>query len=59
MEHRKGRQKRQKRIGDFGDKTYVGWNFTKWLVDREGNVVARFEPTEDMKEVRKAVEAAL
>ena len=43
----------------FGDKTYVGWNFTKWLVDRDGNVVARFEPTEDMKEVRKAVEAAL
>ena len=43
----------------FGDKTYVGWNFTKWLVDREGNVVERFEPTEDMKNVRKAVEAAL
>ncbi|MBQ6623017.1 MAG: glutathione peroxidase [Mogibacterium sp.] len=43
----------------FGDKTYVGWNFTKWLVDRDGNVIARFEPTEDMKEVRKAVEAAL
>ena len=43
----------------FGDKTYVGWNFTKWLIDREGNVVARFEPTEDMADVRKAVEAAL
>ena len=43
----------------YGDKTYVGWNFTKWLVDREGNVVSRFEPTEDMADVRKAVEAAL
>ena len=40
----------------FGDKTYIGWNFTKFLIDREGNVVARFEPTTDMKEVRKAVE---
>ena len=40
----------------FGDKTYIGWNFTKFLVDREGNVVARFEPTEDMKAVRSAVE---
>ena len=43
----------------YGDKTYVGWNFTKFLVDREGKVIARFEPTVDMKEVRNAVEAAL
>ena len=40
----------------FGQKTYIGWDFTKFLIDREGNVVARFEPTVDMKEVRKAVE---
>lgn len=43
----------------FGDKAYIKWNFTKFLVDREGNVISRFEPTVDMKEVRKAVEAAL
>ena len=43
----------------FGDKAYIKWNFTKFLVDREGKVIARFEPTVDMKEVRKAVEAAL
>ena len=43
----------------FGEKAYIRWNFTKFLIDREGNVVARFEPTVDMKEVRKAVEAAL
>ena len=43
----------------FGEKTYIGWNFTKFLIDREGKVLARFEPTMDMKEVRKAVEAAL
>ena len=43
----------------FGDKAYIKWNFTKFLVDREGNVIARFEPTVDMNEVRKAVEAAL
>ena len=28
-------------------------------VYREGNVIARFEPTADMKEVRNAVAAAL
>lgn len=43
----------------FGDKAYIKWNFTKFLVDREGNVVARFEPTVDMKEVREAVKAEL
>lgn len=31
------------------------WNFTKFLVDRQGNVAARFEPTEDMKAVEEAV----
>ena len=43
----------------FGEKTYIGWNFTKFLVDREGKVIARFEPTEDMKDVRAAVEKLL
>ena len=43
----------------FGDKTYIGWNFTKFLIDREGKVIARFEPTVDMKDVRAAVEQEL
>lgn len=43
----------------FDDKAYIRWNFTKFLVDREGKVIARFEPTVDMKEVRDAVTAAL
>ncbi len=43
----------------FGDKAYIKWNFTKFLVDREGNVLARFEPTVEMDDVRKAVEEAL
>ena len=43
----------------LGDKVYIGWNFTKFLIDREGKVIARFEPTVDMDEVRAAVEEAL
>lgn len=43
----------------FGDKAYIKWNFTKFLIDRTGKVIARFEPTADMKEVRKAVEELL
>jgi glutathione peroxidase len=37
----------------------IQWNFTKFLIDRNGNVIARFEPTVNMKEVEKLVEAAL
>ncbi len=43
----------------YGDKTYIGWNFTKFLVDRNGNLVARFEPTVDMNEVEAAIEKLL
>ncbi|MBQ1892541.1 MAG: glutathione peroxidase [Clostridia bacterium] len=43
----------------FGEKAYIKWNFTKFLVNRSGEVVARFEPTADMKDVRAAVEAEL
>ena len=43
----------------FGDKAYIKWNFTKFLIDCEGNVVARLEPTVDMDKVKEAVVAAL
>ena len=37
----------------------IKWNFTKFVVDREGNVVARFEPTADMGKVEECVKALL
>jgi glutathione peroxidase len=39
----------------------IKWNFTKFLVDRDGKVIARFEPkvTPDAEEVTSAIEAAL
>jgi glutathione peroxidase len=39
----------------------IKWNFTKFLVGRDGKIVARFEPkvTPDSTEVTAAVEAAL
>ncbi|NLK28392.1 MAG: glutathione peroxidase [Clostridiales bacterium] len=33
---------------DYKNKPSIKWNFTKFLIDRNGNVVERFEPTEDM-----------
>ncbi|MBP0972996.1 MAG: glutathione peroxidase [Oscillospiraceae bacterium] len=43
----------------FDDKAYIKWNFTKFLIGRDGTVLARFEPTANMAEVRKAVEELL
>jgi len=39
----------------------IQWNFTKFLVDRQGNIVARFEPevTPDSPQVISAIESAL
>jgi glutathione peroxidase len=39
----------------------IKWNFTKFLVDREGKVVQRFEPavTPDSKDVTSAIEKQL
>ncbi len=39
----------------FGEKAYIKWNFTKFLVNRQGQVIARFEPTVNMKAVKEAV----
>ena len=33
----------------------IKWNFTKFLIDQEGNIVDRFEPTTKMEEVENAI----
>ena len=40
---------------DYASKPDIKWNFTKFLIDAEGRVVARFEPTADMTAVEKAI----
>jgi glutathione peroxidase len=44
-----------------GEAGEVRWNFEKWLVDADGEVVARFRPQTqpDSPEVRHAIEQAL
>jgi glutathione peroxidase len=37
----------------------VKWNFTKFLIDRQGGVIARYAPTVEPKDLERAVEAAL
>ncbi|MBP5564395.1 MAG: glutathione peroxidase [Lachnospiraceae bacterium] len=40
---------------DYKNNPEIKWNFTKFIVNRQGEVVARFEPTVDMKEVAACV----
>lgn len=37
----------------------IQWNFTKFLINQQGEVVARFEPTDDLKKVEESVVALL
>ena len=41
---------------DYKNNSEIKWNFTKFIVNRKGEVVARFEPTADMKDVAKFVD---
>lgn len=44
---------------DYKNNGNIKWNFTKILVDRNGEIVARFEPTAPMDKVHEAVAAQL
>ncbi|MBR1935238.1 MAG: glutathione peroxidase [Muribaculaceae bacterium] len=44
---------------DYAASADIKWNFTKFLVDREGKVVARFEPTAPIADVEAAIKALL
>lgn len=59
------------RIGKYLDETFraadphydkrpdVKWNFTKFLIDREGHVIDRFEPSAPLDSVEAGIKAAL
>ena len=44
---------------DYKNNSNIKWNFTKFLISRDGRILGRFEPTMSMKDVKKAIEAAL
>jgi glutathione peroxidase len=37
----------------------IQWNFTKFLIGRDGRVLKRFEPVEKPEALRPVIEAAL
>lgn len=44
---------------DFKSNPNIKWNFTKFLVDREGSIIARFEPMAEIPEIEEAVKKLL
>lgn len=44
---------------DYASKPDIKWNFTKFLVNKLGLVVARFEPTESLENIEKQIEELL
>lgn len=44
---------------DYKNNPNIKWNFTKFLVDRDGNVVDRFEPTITPEKIEKRIKELL
>ncbi|MBO7575790.1 MAG: glutathione peroxidase [Bacteroidales bacterium] len=44
---------------DYASNPDIKWNFTKFLIDRNGKVVARFEPVVTPEEIDSAIQALL
>ena len=45
----------RKRDAEFDKKSDIKWNFTKFLVSRDGRVMKRYEPTDKMSDVETDV----
>lgn len=48
-----------KEDADYDKKPDIKWNFTKFLVNKQGQVVARFEPTEKIANIALQIEELL
>ena len=44
---------------NYQNNSDIKWNFTKFVVNRDGEVVARFEPTNDFLEVEECIKSLL
>lgn len=44
---------------DYKNNGKIKWNFTKILINKEGDIVERFEPTADVKVIAEKVKALL
>lgn len=58
-ESSEGLYKMLKEHGFSTDDDEIKWNFTKFLIDKEGNVVKRYAPTYEPEKIEKDIEELL
>lgn len=44
---------------DYKNNNAIKWNFTKFLIDRDGNIISRFEPTFSLNKIATRIEEIL
>ena len=49
----------KERFPEYLEGNSIKWNFTKFLVDRNGRAVERFEPTASMERLEEAIKKCL
>ena len=49
----------RKQDADYDKKADIKWNFTKFLVSRDGKVLKRYEPTDKMSDIEDAISMEL
>ena len=49
----------RKQDRNYRETSTIKWNFTKFLIDRNGEIAARFEPTASLKKVQAKIEEVL
>ena len=62
LTHPKGKRMVEKMFAenpDYESDPSIKWNFTKFLVDRQGEVVARFDPTQSFEKIEALLKTLL
>ena len=49
----------KKQDKNYKETSSIKWNFTKFLIDKNGDIAARFEPTASLKKVQAKIEEVL
>ena len=49
----------RKQDADYDKKSDIKWNFTKFLISRDGHVLRRYEPTEAISNIEKDIQQQL
>ena len=60
--HPKGNRMVEKMLSedpDYEKDPSIKWNFTKFLIDRNGTVIARFEPTQSFEKIEASIKTLL